>query len=77
MIVWFATGMLLRLLALLMRFLPEKVVFLLWGKRRRVLLTGEDEKITERILASKELKIIGTIVFAKCLFDYLIASLFY
>lgn len=74
MLVWFAVGLFLWLLAFVIPYMPERVAILLWGNRRRIVLTEKGEKAIDRVSAPKELKITGTILFARCLFDYIIWS---
>jgi len=75
--VWTAAGLFLWLLALLLPCLPGRVVFLIWGNRRRILLTEKGEKIVDRTAASKQLKIVGAMLFLKTLCDFLIWTFFH
>lgn len=66
--IYFLTGCLLWMLAFLIKYLPEQVVVLLWGKRYRAILAGNGSVST----ASKEMKITGSVLILKNLLDYLI-----
>jgi len=69
-------GLLLWLLAFLIRYLPERAAILLWGKRTRFLWTRPGPATIDRMTAANELKITGSILILKTLLDLLLWSFF-
>ena len=75
--VFFSAGLLLWLLAVLMKYLPNQIVVLLWGRRRRAVLNENGTVAVDMNMTTKELKITGAVLLLKTLLDYLIWSIWH
>lgn len=74
--VFLLTAILLAALAVSVKFLPERAVLLLWGKRRRDTMNSTGALAADRQAASRELAVTAAALFLKVVLDFLLWSFF-
>lgn len=75
--VFLMTAILLAALAFLVKFLPERAVILLWGKRRRDTINSTGALAADRPAASRELSVTAAALLLKVALDFLLWSFFH
>lgn len=75
--VFLMTAILLAALAFLVKFLPERAVILLWGKRRRDTINSTGALAADRPAASRELSVTAAALLFKVALNFLLWSFFH